>query len=92
MLSLVPRPFTTATIAMEMPAAISPYSMAVAPVSSRRNLISILMIAESGICLACDVSHDAMGGGFWTTASAMGAPLIGRLQAKAGLTFTLENG
>jgi short subunit dehydrogenase-like uncharacterized protein len=47
------------------------------------------MIAESAICLARDVSHDAVGGGFWTTASAMGEPLIGRLQAKAGLTFTL---
>jgi short subunit dehydrogenase-like uncharacterized protein len=50
------------------------------------------MIAESGICLARDVSHDAVGGGFWTTASAMGEPLIGRLQAKAGLTFMLETG
>jgi short subunit dehydrogenase-like uncharacterized protein len=49
------------------------------------------MIAESAICLARDVSRDAVGGGFWTTASAMGEPLIGRLQAKAGLTFTLEN-
>ena len=47
------------------------------------------MIAESAICLARDVSHDAVGGGFWTTASAMGEPLIGRLQAKAGITFTL---
>ncbi|MGC1564194.1 MAG: hypothetical protein WA820_30705 [Bradyrhizobium sp.] len=50
------------------------------------------MIAESGICLAREVSRDAVGGGFWTTASAMGEPLIGRLQAKAGLTFTPENG
>jgi hypothetical protein len=33
-LSLVPSPFTTAMIASAMPAAISPYSMAVAPVSS----------------------------------------------------------
>src|SRR4029077_15698932 len=49
------------------------------------------MIAESAICLACDVSPDAGGGGLWTTASAMGEPLIGRLQAKAGLTFALEN-
>jgi short subunit dehydrogenase-like uncharacterized protein len=40
------------------------------------------MIAESGICLAHDISHDAVGGGFWTTASAMGEPLIGRLRAK----------
>jgi short subunit dehydrogenase-like uncharacterized protein len=49
------------------------------------------MTAESAICLAPDVSHDALGGGFWTTASAMGEPLIGPLQAKAGLTFTLKN-
>jgi hypothetical protein len=32
---LVPRPWTTAMIATEMPAAISPYSIAVAPDSSR---------------------------------------------------------
>jgi short subunit dehydrogenase-like uncharacterized protein len=50
------------------------------------------MIAESGICLALDVSRDVVGGGFWTTASAMGEPLIGRLQAKAGLVFAMENG
>ena len=37
-----------------------------------------------------DVPHDAVGGGFWTTASAMGEPLIGRLQANAGLTFMLD--
>jgi len=36
-LSLVPRPLMTAMIARLMPAAISPYSMAVAPVSSARN-------------------------------------------------------
>jgi short subunit dehydrogenase-like uncharacterized protein len=39
------------------------------------------MTAESGICLASEVSHEAVGGGFWNTASAMGNPLIGRLQA-----------
>ena len=50
------------------------------------------MIAESGICLAREVSREAVGGGFWTPASAMGEQLIGRLQAKAGVTFTLENG
>jgi short subunit dehydrogenase-like uncharacterized protein len=49
------------------------------------------MIAESAICLAHEVSHEAVGGGFWTTASAMGEQLMGRLQAKAGLTFRLEN-
>jgi hypothetical protein len=37
-LSFVPNPFTTAIIASAMPAAISPYSMAVAAVSSARNL------------------------------------------------------
>jgi hypothetical protein len=37
-LRLVPSPFTTAIMASEMPAAISPYSMAVAPDSSAINL------------------------------------------------------
>jgi hypothetical protein len=36
-LSLVPSPFTEAIIASAIPAAIRPYSMAVAPVSSARN-------------------------------------------------------
>lgn len=36
-LRFVPRPFTTAIIASEMPAAIRPYSMAVAPDSSDKN-------------------------------------------------------
>ena len=34
LVNLVPRPFTTEIIATEMPAAIRPYSMAVAPDSS----------------------------------------------------------
>jgi hypothetical protein len=37
-LRLVPRPFTAAMIASEMPAAIRPYSIAVAPVWSSKNL------------------------------------------------------
>jgi hypothetical protein len=36
--SLAPMPFTTAMMASEMPAAINPYSIAVAPVSSAQNL------------------------------------------------------
>jgi short subunit dehydrogenase-like uncharacterized protein len=48
------------------------------------------MIAESGICLSRDVPPDAVGGGFWTPASAMGEALIARLRAKAGLTFAVE--
>jgi hypothetical protein len=43
-LSLVPRPFTTAMIASAMPAAISPYSIAVAPVSSARKLRIVFMV------------------------------------------------
>lgn len=39
-LSLVPRPLTAAMMATEMPAAIRPYSMAVAPESFLRNAMS----------------------------------------------------
>ena len=45
-LSFVPRPFTTAMMAMEMPAAIRPYSMAVAADSSRRNACSLASITK----------------------------------------------
>jgi hypothetical protein len=38
--SLVPRPLMMLMIAKEMPAAIKPYSMAVAPVSSRKKFKS----------------------------------------------------
>ena len=38
---LLPRPLTAAIIVIEMPAAISPYSMAVAPDSSARNFAKI---------------------------------------------------
>src|SRR6185312_9972532 len=44
-LSWVPRPFTTAMMATEMPAAIRPYSIAVAPLSSRRNSKSFVIVA-----------------------------------------------
>ena len=45
------------------------------------------MIAEAAICLLQDASSTA--GGIWTPASAMGQVLIGRLQAHAGLRFTV---
>ena len=48
------------------------------------------MLGESAVCLARDVSHAATPGGFWTSASGMGAPLIARLEARAGITFTVE--
>ena len=41
---LLPRPLTTTMIAIEMPAAMRPYSMAVAPLSSERNLANIRFI------------------------------------------------
>ncbi|MDJ0760748.1 MAG: saccharopine dehydrogenase NADP-binding domain-containing protein [Woeseiaceae bacterium] len=43
------------------------------------------MLAESAVCLARN--ELAVGGGFWTTASAMGEPLHKRLVDNAGLTF-----
>ena len=49
------------------------------------------MISESALCLARDVSREETGGGIWTTAPAMGAKLIDRLQKNAGLRFALEN-
>lgn len=49
------------------------------------------MIAEAAICLARDVSRDETGGGVLTPAPAMGAKLIKRLTAHAGLTFKRED-
>ncbi len=43
------------------------------------------MLAESAICLARD--DVPTGGGVWTPAAAMGAPLLKRLTENAGLTF-----
>ncbi len=47
------------------------------------------MIAESAVCLL--KNPDAASGGIWTPAPAMGSLLIERLQANAGLTFTIED-
>ena len=47
------------------------------------------MIAESAVCLV--KNPDAASGGIWTPAPAMGSLLIERLQANAGLTFTVED-
>jgi hypothetical protein len=44
--SFVPRPFTTAMIAIEMPAAIRPYSMAVAADSSCKKALSLASVIE----------------------------------------------
>jgi short subunit dehydrogenase-like uncharacterized protein len=47
------------------------------------------MITEAAICLL--ESHGSAAGGIWTPASALGAPLIERLQKNAGITFQLED-
>lgn len=45
------------------------------------------MLGEAALCLAQDVPDKA--GGFWTPATIFGQSLIARLQAKAGLTFSV---
>jgi short subunit dehydrogenase-like uncharacterized protein len=44
------------------------------------------VLGEAGTCLL-DRSHDQVGGGFWTPATAMGDALVQRLIDHAGLTF-----
>jgi short subunit dehydrogenase-like uncharacterized protein len=46
------------------------------------------MLGESAVCLAVD--ELGVGGGFWTTAAAMGAPLLNRLNENAGVSLTLS--
>ena len=50
-LRAVPNPFTTVIIASAMPAAIRPYSIAVAPDWSHKNLISMRFKPAS--CIIC---------------------------------------
>jgi short subunit dehydrogenase-like uncharacterized protein len=45
------------------------------------------IIGECGACLAQDIPRSEVGGGFWTPATALGDPLLARLQEYAGLTF-----
>jgi hypothetical protein len=49
LVSLTPRPFTTAMIATEMPAAIRPYSIAVAPELSFKKLLTSFFILDASI-------------------------------------------
>jgi len=48
------------------------------------------MIAEAALTLVHDRPQDVVGGGVYTSAPAMGQALIDRLEAHAGLTFTIE--
>lgn len=47
------------------------------------------MLGQAALCLARDIPKSQVAGGFWTPASALGKPLIARLQGAAGLTFEL---
>ena len=47
------------------------------------------VVSESALCLLHDVDQSATPGGVWTAGSAMGLALVRRLQAHAGLRFTL---
>src|SRR5579863_596553 len=49
------------------------------------------ILAESAVCLVRDVPRSITPGGCWTSASAMGEPLVARLQKNAGLSFAVEN-
>ncbi len=49
------------------------------------------MISESALCLIEDVDRRQTAGGMWTPGAAMGQKLIPRLQARAGLTFAIED-
>lgn len=48
------------------------------------------MLAEAAICLL--KNPELASGGLWTPAAAMGAALVERLEAHAGLTFQIERG
>ncbi len=50
------------------------------------------MFGEAALCLARDIPRDAVPGGFWTPASAMGHHLVDRLVAHSGLTFEIIDG
>ena len=47
------------------------------------------MLTEAALCLLQDVPRQATPGGVWTPGAALGLALLRRLQAHAGLTFTL---
>jgi short subunit dehydrogenase-like uncharacterized protein len=47
------------------------------------------MIAESAVVLL--LHPDLASGGIWTPGSALGMPLVERLQANAGLSFAVES-
>jgi len=47
------------------------------------------MLGQAAACLAQDIPRSRVGGGFWTPATALGDPLVARLEARSGLKFEL---
>lgn len=47
------------------------------------------MLAESAVCLAQDADQLTVAGGFWTPASCFGMTLVPRLEARAGMRFSI---
>lgn len=47
------------------------------------------MLGEAAICLAQDISAEQTPGGFWTPSTALSDALLTRLQAHAGLRFSV---
>ncbi len=48
------------------------------------------MVAESALCLLNDVDRSITAGGVWTAGAGMGMALVRRLEAHAGLSFSIE--
>ena len=48
------------------------------------------MLAECAVCLAQDADQVSVAGGFWTPASCFGMTLVPRLEARAGMRFTVQ--
>ena len=49
------------------------------------------MLGEAAVCLALDLPKDALPGGLYTPATALGERLVQRLEAHAGLRFIVED-
>ncbi len=49
------------------------------------------MLSESALCLLQDVDRSQVAGGVWTPGAALGPALVRRLEARAGLEFTIED-
>lgn len=47
------------------------------------------MLSQAAVCLARDIDHETVKGGFWTPATALDGQLLARLQSAAGLSFEL---